>query len=133
MSLQSFVGKNTEKISKRVMKRIQDRGQEALDYWYDYLVEEMNKPKHGRAYTKTIQGKEYTWIASAPGEYPWNLTGRTIASIHKFVSVGPKQVRLYMRVGDGLEYVPWLESVRPLLRASQREVKDELIRILLGS
>lgn len=138
MSLQSFVGKNTEKVSKKVMRGLEKRAQKALDYWYDYLDWKMSEPKHGRQYTKKILGVTYTWVASRPGDYPgegefpYNLTGRTIDSIHKFVSVGPKQVRLYLKVGDAkTPYVEWLQKVRPFLKESQRDIKDELLRILL--
>ena len=131
-NISTFIGKNVDKIQKKVMKRIQDRAQKALDFWYDYLEDQMNSPKSGRQYTKTIEGRSYTWVASAPGEYPYNLTGRTLASVHKFVSVGPKQVRIYFKMGEGLDYVEWLESVRPLLAASRKECKEEILRILLG-
>lgn len=136
-NLSTFVGKNVDKIQKRVMKRIQDRAQKALDFWYDYIDWKMSEPKSGRKYTKTIEGTTYTWIASLPGDYPgpgefpYNLTGRTIDSIHKFVSVGPKQVRLYLKIGDGLKYVPWLEETRPLLAASRKDCREEIMRILL--
>lgn len=136
MSLQTFIGRNRDKIEKKVLKRIEARAQKALDFWYDYLDWNMREPKHGRQYTKTINGVTYTWIASRPGnyggggEFPYNLTGRTMDSIHKFVSVGDKQVRLYFKIGAGLPYVPWLEKTRPLLEESRKQCKDEILRIL---
>jgi hypothetical protein len=41
----------------------------------------MTPPKSGRRYKKRIGGRSYNWRASAPGQFPANVTGRLRDSV----------------------------------------------------
>lgn len=128
----SFVAKNFNIIQRMAQKHYLTQAKRAAQVWQAFLIEEMMKPKTGRWYTKTKNGRTYTWQASAPSEYPAIVSHELVDSIRAFATVSGSGVRVHLQISaphaDTLEHDP--KYIRPLVKASMIKLKDRLNQIM---
>lgn len=123
------VDPNNEKayVSLRGLKKASRRGIRQGNYFLGRDLMKTSKdgmkkgPKSGKTYTITKNGRRQNHTASAPGEYPANLTGETSRGI-RFEVRGSRQLVF----GAQSEWAPYLErgtsrmAPRPFLYKSIR-------------
>ncbi len=92
----------SDDIKKSIRKSLTEIGRD-LKKKTKSLIDE--KPKHGRRYSRTINGSKITWTASAAGEAPAVVTGKLKNSIaYKMQSYNKVEIGSY-----DVNYAPFLE------------------------
>lgn len=111
-------------VKRAIEEKAHEKREEVAELLKDNVQRSLEGSRHGRRYR--IPGTDRVYTASAPGEYPAEMTGNLKASIQA------KALDVAAVVGTNWNLAAAVEEARPFLEPVARESEAEIVRRLQG-